>query len=120
MLFVNREIIDVLQTKLIGYTRFESIYNNLCNVDAIIIRTILYNDRTIKYTVHELVYAEIDVVEFLKQVDNDLVASGDTYSSQEFDKYEDAITFAIGKYKLKSKFEIIDAFSLDEYLIAIN
>lgn len=118
MLFVNREIIDVLKTKLIGYTRFESIYDNLCNVDAIIIRTILYNDRTIKYTVHELVYAEIDVVEFLKQVDIDSVAFEETYSSQEFDKYDDAITFAIGKYKLKSKFEIINQIELDELLSA--
>ncbi len=44
MLLVDQEMIDVLEIKLIGYTSLEGLYENECNIEAIIIRTILLSE----------------------------------------------------------------------------
>ncbi len=107
MLFADKEMIDVLETKLIGYTNLESLYENECNIEAVMIRTILYNDQTIKFVVMEAIYTEVGIDYFIKQIDVGSESYEEIYFSQQFNKYVDAIKFVNDKYKLKSKYELI-------------
>ncbi|MBF0842295.1 hypothetical protein IR128_11300 [Staphylococcus lentus] len=120
MLFADKEMIDVLETKLIGYTNLERLYENECNIEAVMIRTILFNDQTIKFVVMEALYTEVDIDYFIKQIDVGSESYEEIYFSQQFNKYVEAIGFVNEKYKLKSKYEIVNIAEFEELVSSNN